>query len=211
MSQERLQSLLSLVINEQVERYLSSLATMAAGLERISGVVTRLEQQTENVSRLGNSSPMADIAGQNSSKSPTRLVKIGAHGESLADSAAQWDALKDSRSGLLWSSGPEPMRTYDWFIATELRAKGLILCGLPDWRVPTLKELETLYEAMTHEKDKGSLFLNGAGPEIWSSTSSAARPGYAWVLDFYTGEKHIRDKLDFRHTRLVHSVNIPLR
>jgi hypothetical protein len=201
LSQVRLEKLLSLVIHEQVDRYLSSLAVMAAGLDRISGVVARLEQQA--------SAPLMD--GDQTAIAMSRLVKVGAQGKNLPDDALQCEGWKDTGTGLLWILGAEPKRTYDWYTAAELRTKGLIFCGLSGWRLPTLKELESLHATVTQLEDDSCPLLEGADSEVWSSTSSSQRMGYALVLDFRTGERHVRHKLDFRHIRLVRSEGEPLR
>ena len=80
------------------------------------------------------------------------------------------------------------------------------LCGFTDWRLPTVKELQTLVNygvASPGPTIDTTWFPNTQGSYYWSSSPYVGNSGYAWGVYFYYG--NVYD--DFRyygfHVRLV--------
>lgn len=92
--------------------------------------------------------------------------------------------VTDTRTGLEWKAGPD--RDMNW---NEARSwvEGLKLEG-GGWRMPTMKELETLYTKGAGSKNITPLInLRSNGWFVWSGDTKG--PSYAWRFHFYNGYK----------------------
>jgi uncharacterized repeat protein (TIGR01451 family) len=100
------------------------------------------------------------------------------------------DCVTDRLTGLTWSRDANPFGFRSWQHALE-DALGLSLCGYNDWRLPTTRELQTLYHfdkrwdiappSLTGWwQDQG--FTNVSNESAWTSTSYAGSPAdVAWI------------------------------
>ena len=103
-------------------------------------------------------------------------------------------SLRERATGLEWQIAdviePDPTLTpMDWEQALQY-CESLSLDGYADWRLPNVREIESLFP------DSGDLsFLPGlpAGC-VWSSTTAASPATYAWCVSFVDGAVSIRDK-----------------
>jgi Protein of unknown function (DUF1566) len=108
----------------------------------------------------------------------------------------------DSSTGLMWS-GKDNGRNVSWKGAVKY-CRNLRLAGHSDWRLPTIDELEGIYDGSgftaPYPKDvvpvlagraKGGLLLTGNFE--WSSNrvldDRGHRTGYAWQFDFPHGRR----------------------
>jgi uncharacterized protein DUF1566 len=108
----------------------------------------------------------------------------------------------DSSTGLMWAA-KDNGRDITWKNATRY-CRDLRLAGYSDWRLPTVDELEGIYDGSgfnaPHPKDvilalagraKGGLLLTGNF--VWSSNrvldDRGHRTGYAWLFDFPHGNR----------------------
>ena len=114
-----------------------------------------------------------------------RFTKIGAEGEKLADDAAEWVAVIDSTTSLVWTVKETARLT--WKKAAAAVQK-LDTAGFADWRLPTVEE------SMLADRTKYSPAIDTVHfPECksdwyWTSTVAASSPGeYAWGVYFYNG------------------------
>ncbi|OIR24634.1 hypothetical protein BGC33_04090 [Bathymodiolus thermophilus thioautotrophic gill symbiont] len=116
---------------------------------------------------------------------------------------------------------------YEWQIAQD-HAKGVNFAEYSDWRVPTIKELNTLVycsngHQIKYKKDgfdnrgcgKGgtrqkptinqTVFPNTPTNGFWSSSSLASYSGYAWQLNFSNGNDDNYYRYNDYYVRLVRS------
>jgi hypothetical protein len=86
----------------------------------------------------------------------------------------------DLKSGLMWAARDNG-RDIDWRRANRY-CDGLELAGYPDWRLPTLDELEALYRPMSTSQHKvpAQVILTACCP--WSSTMKSDES--AWNFNF---------------------------
>lgn len=113
----------------------------------------------------------------------------------IGDKAA---CVTDRLTGLMWvrvpSSNPMP-----WG-ASLVYANGLTLCGFSDWRLPNVRELESLVNTAIVSP---AVFLNTNGFTgvqanfYWSSSSFAG--GAGWIVGMYDGLVYARNKLDIHY------------
>ncbi|MBE0426646.1 MAG: DUF1566 domain-containing protein [Nitrospirae bacterium] len=93
--------------------------------------------------------------------------------------------VTDNRTGLIWQQG-EP----GWMIWPSALdyCNGLTLGGHSDWRLPNIKELESLTDdERYHPAIDTNFFPNAYASYYWSSTTYASDPGYAWIVVFSYG------------------------
>jgi formylglycine-generating enzyme required for sulfatase activity len=81
----------------------------------------------------------------------------------------------------------------NWDEANEY-AKQLRLGGYSDWRLPTIEELEKLYDPRRGGERKIRKPLQLTGWFVWSPTKQGSAS--AWGFDFYYGKRH-RANLDY--------------
>ena len=98
--------------------------------------------------------------------------------------------ITDTDTNLMWSQVPSTAKSWNDAL---LYAEGLTLGGNSDWRLPNIKELQSLVEitratasaATTSPCINQTLFPNATATAYWSSTSvKATTPSAAWLVDF---------------------------
>ena len=101
--------------------------------------------------------------------------------------------ITDNLTGLTWASNPGGLSASAWAQAIVNLRTTFFGCGLSDWRIPNINELQSLINA---EQPDNALWLTTQGftfPFIdvlpyWTSTSSADNPTVnAWVVDMVGG------------------------
>jgi hypothetical protein len=115
-----------------------------------------------------------------------RFVKLNAAGESLSADAADWVAVADEKTGLIWSL--EESKPMTWKKALKHPAKST-LCGFTDWRLPTRMELLSLIDLTKYSPAIDTAYFPKCQSDwYWSSDPLASSPGdYAWYVYFYYG------------------------
>ena len=120
--------------------------------------------------------------------------------------------VKDTKTGLIWqrcslgqtwsgSSCTGKAATYDWTNALQT-AKNM---G-NEWRVPNIKELDSLVEeACYNAAINETFFPNTVSSYYWSSSPVANGSNYAWLVYFGYGDDHRNGKDDVNYVRLVRS------
>ncbi len=120
------------------------------------------------------------------------------HGD-LQFSAGTWS---DRRTGLVWQANPTVEQTWDEAL---VYCNDLALAGSEAWRLPSIKELETLVDrdtdasVYTFEALRTETGLN----TYWSSTPYVVGDG-AWALMFNSGRTVDRPPSGDYFTRCVH-------
>ncbi len=100
------------------------------------------------------------------------------------DSAEIWE---DSETGLIWTvedSGGDS----NWSQAKNY-CESLTLGGHTDWRLPTIDELEGLFDRSLSKQYKAKGPVNLKGANVWSETRNKA--GDAWSFNFGYGGKTV--------------------
>jgi fibronectin type 3 domain-containing protein len=92
--------------------------------------------------------------------------------------------VTDYRTGFMWQKGEAGSMT--WSSALSY-CEGLNLGGHSDWRLPNIKELESITDDTTYNPAIDTTFFPGVMWNYWSSTTDAGSPDLAWYVHFYGG------------------------
>jgi hypothetical protein len=80
--------------------------------------------------------------------------------------------------------------------------------GQKDWRLPNVRELESLTDDTRDSPAiNPAFFPNASSSYYWQSTSYAGNPQYAWLVDFGHGYVPYTFKSDAYHVRCVRGGN----
>ena len=91
--------------------------------------------------------------------------------------------ITDNLTGLMWEKFPYN-DTLFWDNALQ-HAENLTLAGYSDWRLPNIKEIESLNDEKANAPSINiSAFPNVVAKKYWSSTSQFNQGGNAWFIDF---------------------------
>ena len=115
-----------------------------------------------------------------------RFIKIGASGEELAQDAAEWVAVFDTKQGLMFTT--VELSSMEQPEAVEY-VKTLETGGFKDWRLPSVEELFLLADRSRFSPAINTDFFPGCKSDwYWTGTLYASSPGaYAWYVGFNNG------------------------
>ena len=103
--------------------------------------------------------------------------------ESKKSVAEHPDIVNDPETGLMWTK-EDNGKDINWYEANEYRER-LSLGGYTDWRLPTIEELEKLYDPKkANIRDPFQL----TGRWVWSSTKRS--PDFPLLFGFVIGERY---------------------
>jgi len=121
--------------------------------------------------------------------------------------AVSGGVVKDNKTGLYWQQMPSPT-PYSLAGATTYCAGNAAGLSGTNWRLPTIKELQTLVDdsvASPGPTIDATVFPGTPAAFFWSSTPYALTPSsYAWVVFFNDGstsEGVVSSMLDVRCVR----------
>jgi hypothetical protein len=121
--------------------------------------------------------------------------------------------VTDNVTGLVWEQcsagqsgadcGAGAAGTYTWQGALDY-CNGLSLAGSSGWRLPNVKELESITDDSRYSPAiDGTYFPNTAASGCWSSTTYASSASDAWYVSFGDGYVYGYSKPYYRHVRCV--------
>ena len=84
------------------------------------------------------------------------FTKISSTGAELSDSATEWSCIKHNVTGQIWEvkTADNKDDTYTFDTATDHAAQvsnGQGICGYINWRVPTIKELNSITDKTKYD------------------------------------------------------------
>jgi hypothetical protein len=110
--------------------------------------------------------------------------------------------ISDLDTGLIWQQA-EVSAAISWEAALNY-AENLSLAGYGDWRLPNIKELQSLNdETITNPSIDRNYFAGAAASRYWSSTTLAKQAPRAWYGDFQSGIASYEDKTSSMRVRCV--------
>lgn len=102
--------------------------------------------------------------------------------------------ITDNKTGLMWmqETAPHPhlsgsLHQMNWKDALSY-CENLEYAGYSDWRLPNIKELDSIVDNSTYNPAiDTNFFPDTMSLYYWSSTTSSHYTGNAWLVDFYSG------------------------
>lgn len=109
----------------------------------------------------------------------------------------------DSSTGLMWQDNSDAKTIeLNWQDAIEY-CQDLNLEGYSDWRLPAIKELQTLVDISKYKPAIRGGFDNTASSYYWSSSVNVSYSSHAWYVNFGSGLMSNRDKANKNYVRCV--------
>jgi hypothetical protein len=101
--------------------------------------------------------------------------------------------ITDNFTGLIWQQ-VKAQNTMTWEEAL-IYASGLLLAGKSDWRLPNVKEIQSLNDAKLFKPSfNKNYFTNVLSGNFWSSTTLVNAPARAWDINVDYGIVSYNDK-----------------
>ncbi|QEP43794.1 DUF1566 domain-containing protein [Ectothiorhodospiraceae bacterium BW-2] len=158
-------------------------------------------------------------------------IQTGAYDAISGSEAAGtlWRCVKDNLTGLIWEVKTDDGgihdkdNTYRWGGVTALLngdfgtryndwdtlvngSNSEALCGFSDWRVPSIRELESIRNLnRANPAIDTAYFPNTLGSFVWSASANANYSDDAWVVYFYYGNSYNDNRTNSYGVRLVRS------
>ncbi len=108
--------------------------------------------------------------------------------------------VTDNKSGLDWQQDEPENMTWQTALAY---CEGLNLANMTDWRLPNIKELESLIDDTRYfPAIDTNFFSNDYASDCWSSTTYPS-PGDVLIADLTDGYVYLKDKDDSSYVRCV--------
>ena len=108
--------------------------------------------------------------------------------EMVAEAYTDTDStVTDTSTGLMWQRvGSPDIQTWEQALAY---CEALDIGGYTDWRLPTIKELQSLVDYSRYSPALNTAYFpNTAASRYWSSTAYTPNTSYAWFVDFKYGD-----------------------
>jgi uncharacterized protein (TIGR03437 family) len=110
--------------------------------------------------------------------------------------------ITDNHTGLMWQKA-DSGDALGWEDALRY-GEGLSLAGYEDWRLPNIKELQSINDERLTSPSLDKDFFTGTLPsENWSSTTLVNQTASAWTVDFTLGIASYRSKTEKLRVRAV--------
>jgi hypothetical protein len=94
------------------------------------------------------------------------------------------ETVTDTSYGLMWQKGENS--DMNWPDALSY-CEGLTLDRYSDWRLPNVKELESILDVTRDDPAIDPIFSNAFAYLYWTSSSYSKLPSLAWYVNFYEG------------------------
>ena len=102
-------------------------------------------------------------------------------------SALSWASDTVIMGALEWQDNPEAQSTKLTWDDARSYCQALDLAGHDDWRLPTIRELQSIVDISRHDPAIKRDFKHVASRDYWSSSQDVSDAGGAWGVYFKYG------------------------
>ena len=136
---------------------------------------------------------------------PTSDFTINGNGTvTHAKTGLMWKQCEEGLSGATCATGPATTMTWANALAAANTANTAAYAGFTDWRLPNIKELESIVELCGFNPAINlTVFPNTLASVFWSGTSYSPFPADAWGVRFFDGDAYVYDNTLSLYARLV--------
>jgi hypothetical protein len=108
----------------------------------------------------------------------------------------------DKKQNLMFQDNKEVMEYKESFLTAKIYCDQLVLNGYIDWRVPFIKELQSIVDVSRKNSiDKNFQYLK---EKIYTTkTTDISKKDYIWVVDFSSGKTRKSKKTNKHYVRCV--------
>ncbi|KPA11595.1 Developmentally regulated MAPK interacting protein [Candidatus Magnetomorum sp. HK-1] len=144
---------------------------------------------------------------------PHQLVKMDISGKPLPETSGTWAMVLDQTTGLMWevktddNSVHDRDNMYSYYYLDEKFIKRLNqdrFGGFSDWRLPKVRELNTLTDI---QQDRPAIdsdfFPHTVAYDYWSETANIENQSQGWCVSFFHGNDTIQSRQSQFHVRAV--------
>ena len=100
------------------------------------------------------------------------------------------DTVFDTKTNLYWQDDRSAKSVMKKFKDAIVYCEDLTLSGYDDWRLPSIKELQSITDSKEQNPTIIKGFDNCASNYYWSSTEHMDIPKRAWFISFDNGYKY---------------------
>lgn len=99
-----------------------------------------------------------------------------------------FNIVVDNKQQLMWQDNEETSLYQENITIGKTYCENLILNSYTDWRIPTIKELQTILDVQEKKIAINKEFQYTKASRYWSSTPVFENKNSFWYVDFSTGE-----------------------
>ncbi len=157
--------------------------------------------------------PGQDFHGQDAQygKGTMSIVYNQHNGDGYAsdtDSGLMWEIKENGDNATDLNNPNDADNTYSWAdLSTFIdNLNAISYAGYSDWRLPNVKELETIIDLSVPEPGPvviQDVFINCRQDFYWTNTPDAADSSRAWAIDFSSAGEVTASKTNAYHVRAV--------
>lgn len=125
--------------------------------------------------------------------------------------------ITDNYTSLIWKKCPQGMSgndckngspSYRILSESQTECSKLNFAGKVGWRLPTLKELQSIVDTGTYDPSINKNFFSGTDDPYWTDTAPAAYPVSRFTVIFSEGSVYYVDMNSVAATRCVYDGNV---
>ncbi len=113
------------------------------------------------------------------------------------------DVVRDNSTGLTWQDNEEAKINKKSWSAAKSYCQHLTLDGKNNWRLPTIKELQSIVDIGKENPSIKNGYSSVASYAYWSSSAYVSDSSKAWIVFFNYGYENYYFKTRKFHVRCV--------
>lgn len=112
----------------------------------------------------------------------------------------------DKKQNLMWQDNFESIQHKEDIIMGITYCDNLVLNGYIDWRMATIKELQTIIDITNKKSSIKNQFLHTKSKKYWSKNYNIDDKDNYWYVDFQSGKIAFEDQNNKNYIRCVRQI-----